>query len=101
VACAAFGEKEAIVVFGGRTKAADQTFALNDTWSLCLRPRLRWVEQKFAADESLASPQSPALPAAALLPLPRRNHAGCRFGTRTSPHDTHGARHAPHDTRRT
>lgn len=81
----AFGEKEAIVVFGGRTKAAGQTFALNDTWSLCLRPRLRWVEQKFAADESLASPQSlalPALPAAALLPLPRRNHAGCRFGTK-------------------
>jgi hypothetical protein len=90
------------VVFGGRTKAAGQTFALNDTWSLCLRPRLRWVEQKFAADESLASPQSlalPALPAAALLPLPRRNHAGCRFGRHTSRHGTrHATRDAAHAT---
>jgi hypothetical protein len=82
------------VVFGGRTKAGGQTFALNDTWSLCLHPRLRWVEQKFAADESLAPPRSaarPALPAAALLPLPRRNHAGCRFG---KPSHTHTHTHA-------
>lgn len=74
-ALSAFGLKSAIVIFGGRTKTAGQTYSLNDTWCLSMQPRLRWVEQKFTTDESLVSPYSstqPSVPAAALLPLPRR-----------------------------